>query len=110
MTIRIGEIGKLIYVNTTFDMSGNTGLEINFTSPDGLIKFTRTNPDVTAPNVDSPSIPGIGILPANTYMVYPTQENDFEQEGNWCLQAVYIDDTPKRFIGTEGLITIEGNC
>jgi len=110
MTIKIGEIGKLIYINTTFDLSGNTDVQVNFTSPDKLIKFTRSSPDVTAPAVDSPSIPGIGVLPANTYMVYATQELDFTEVGNWCLQAVYIDSTPKKYIGDEGLITIEDNC
>lgn len=110
MTIRKGEIGKLIYVNTTFDLSGNTDVQINFTSPDKKTKFTRSSPDVTAPNVDSPNIPGIGVLPANTYLLYPTQELDFEQVGNWCIQAIYIDSTPKKYIGNEGLITIEDNC
>lgn len=110
MTIRIGEIGKLIYINTTFNLSGNTNLQINFTSPDKTIKFTRSSPDVSAPNVDSPNIPGIGVLSANTYLLYPTKELDFEQVGNWCVQAVYIDATPKKYIGNEGLITIEDNC
>lgn len=109
MTIRVGEIGKSLYVFTAFDMSANTGLEITFKSPAG-VSFTRTNPDVTAPNVDSPNIPGQGILPANRYLVYSTQEQDFNSTGEWCINSVYIEGTEKKFIGSSGTLTVSPLC
>tara|TARA_R110000822_G_scaffold106533_1_gene234719 strand:- start:2414 stop:2746 length:333 start_codon:yes stop_codon:yes gene_type:complete len=110
MTIRIGEIGKSLYIATGFDLSGNSELQINFTSPDGKTKFTRSNPDVTAPATDSPSIPGIGVLPANTYLLYLTQADDFIVDGEWCNESVYIDLTPKKFIGSPGTLIISKTC
>lgn len=112
MTVRIGEIGKLVYVGTSFDMSSNTALEINFKSPDGTIEFTRTSASdgITAPATPSPSLPNIGILPANEYLLYETQALDFASSGDWCLNGVYIEGSTKLYVGDNGTLTVSAVC
>lgn len=110
MTIRVEEVGKELYVPTSFDLSSNTSVEINFTSPDESIKFTRI---ATAPGVNSPNLDGFGVLAANTYLLYLTQANDFTLggAGAWCIEAVYNDTvTPKLFIGGPGTLVIADKC
>lgn len=103
MTIIQGDIGRPIYVPTTFDLSSNTELEIKFTSPDGTVKFTKnkTVDGVSAPAVDSPALPANtntgfsgGVFPANTYMLYTTVGGEFSHEsGLWPLCTAYTDAT-----------------
>jgi hypothetical protein len=110
MTVRVGEIGAEINVGTTLDLSANTELRLKFTSPDGSIEFERTNPDVTAPGVDSPSLPNVGILPANTYMAYATDASDFAVAGDWTVCAVYADATPKLRFGQKTILSVLEGC
>lgn len=112
MTVRIGEIGKLVYVSTGFNMSANTSLAIKFTSPDGSITFTRTSAadGITAPAVPSPSLPTIGILAANEYLLYTTQADDFTVGGDWCVEGVYYEGVGKLYIGDSGTLTVSEGC
>ena len=116
MSVKIGEIGKGIYLGTGSDLDLNdapfTALAIKFTSPDGIVTFTRTNPDVTAPAVDSPSLENVGILPANNYMLYLTQDGDFDLggAGEWTVCTEYEDAAPSKFMGDDTTITIEEGC
>lgn len=111
MSVKIGEVGKLIYVGTGFDMSANTELGIRFVSPTDSIDFTRLSADgVTAPAVPSPSLPDIGVLAANEYLLYATQAIDFTVAGDWCVNAQYTESTTKFYIGDNGTLTVEDPC
>ena len=114
MSIKVGEIGKSLYVGTAFNLNEApfTSLKLNFTSPDGQTKFTRNNVDdnLTAPNTDSPAIDNVGVLPANTYILYKTQELDFSVDGDWKVCAEYQDAAPSKFFGDDTTITIEDSC
>lgn len=109
MSIKVGEIGKALYVGTTFNLNAApfTELTLNFVSPDGTITFSRTTADgITAPAVDSPALDSTGVLPANTYMLYLTQASDFTVAGDWTVQAQYNDATPSEFFGCVAVLTI----
>lgn len=117
MTIKVGDVGRPIYVATSFDLSANTALSLKFTAPDGVTTFTKNNPDVTAPGVDSPNLPPSegfpgGILPANTYMLYTTVAGDFDTggAGTWQVCGAYTDGTPKFYQGDDGPLVIEEAC
>ena len=114
MTIKVGEVGKSLYVGTTFDMNAApfTVLELKFTSPDGTITFSRTDSGdgITAPAVDSPALPNVGVLPANTYMLYLTQAGDFTVDGDWQVCAEYQDAAPSIFFGDDTVLTIGKAC
>ena len=112
MSVKIGEIGKEIYVYTNgFDLSANTELGIKFVSPDESIEFTRLSADgVTAPAVPSPSLPDLGVLPANEYFQYSTQALDFTVAGDWCVNGEYTESTTKFYVGDNGSLTIEDVC
>lgn len=112
MTIKIGEVGKTLYVGTTFDLNAApfTVLTINFTSPDGSVTFQRTSPEVQAPTVDSPPLPNVGVLPANTYMTYLTQASDFDTAGEWTVCCRYEDAAPSLFDGSDAILVIEDGC
>lgn len=112
MTIKVGEVGKTIYVGTTFDLNAApfTTISLIFTAPDGTTTFTRTNPAVLAPAIDSPALPNVGILPANTYMTYLTQAIDFTVAGTWNVCAQYEDAVPSLFIGDETGFAVAEAC
>lgn len=114
MSIKVGEIGKSLYVGTTFDLNAApfTVLKLKFTSPDGNTTFERDNTSdgITAPAVDSPSLDNVGVLPANTYMLYKTQEADFAVDGDWKVCAEYQDAVPSKFFGDDTVVTIEEAC
>lgn len=116
--IKNGEVGRDLYVGTTFDLSSNTELTIRFTSPDGTIKFDKTTADgITAPASPSPALPESGdfsggILPANTYMLYTTDGTEFTLggDGNWNICTNYQDGTPKSFDGDDTTLVISPAC
>jgi hypothetical protein len=118
MTIKVGEVGRDLYVGTTFDLSSNTELIIRFTSPDGAVKFNKDTSDgVTAPATPSPSLPASGdfsggVLPADTYMLYTTDGTEFTTggAGNWTICANYQDATPKSFDGDDTTLVIGEAC
>lgn len=114
MTIKVGEVGKSLYVGTTFDLNAApfTELKLKFTSPDGDISFSRTDSanGITAPVVDSPALPNVGVLPANTYMLYKTQAIDFAVSGDWKVCAEYQDAEPSLFFGDDTAVTIGESC
>lgn len=109
MTIKATEVGRDVYVATTFDLSGNTELGLKFTSPSGIetdILSTR----ITAPATASPSTPEEGIMPASTYMTFSTLATDFTEAGTWTVCATYIDATPKTYYGDPSTFTVEAAC
>ncbi len=113
MSVKVGEVGKSIYVGTTFDLNAApfTELTLNFTSPDGTITFSRTTADgITAPAVDSPALETTGVLPANTYALYLTQASDFTVAGNWNICLTYEDALPSLFYGDDAVLPVEEGC
>lgn len=113
MTIKVGEVGKSLYVGTGFDLNAApfTQIALKFTSPDGVTTFTRTDADgITAPAVDSPALDNTGVLPANTYMLYLTQAIDFAVSGDWQVCAEYQDAVPSIFFGDDTTLTIGEAC
>jgi hypothetical protein len=120
MSIQLGDIGRPIYIATTFDLSGNTELEAKFSLNDVSFTKTKTADGVSAPAIDSPVLPGNpatgfdgGVLPANTYMLYTTVAGDFAEGGAglWTTCAAYTDGTPKYYQAkTKGLLEIGDAC
>ena len=117
MTVKIGEIGKTIFLGTGDDLDLNsapfTELTINFTNPDGTVKFARTTADgVAAPAIASPDLDNVGILPANKYMTYQTKAGDFDTGGvgDWTVCTEYQDAVPSLFSGNDTTITIQAAC
>ena len=111
MSITTTGYGKTLYVPTTFDLSAFTTITIRFISPSGNNDFERSNPFVTAPAMDSPATE-LGILQANTYMQYLTQEFDFPEFGEWGLCATYENDAvPQKFpADTISALTVLEGC
>lgn len=124
MTLKYGEVGKGIYVSVGFDVNATPFSELTITFKLGSQEFTRNTSDgVTAPAVDSPALPNLGVIPANTYVLYTTQATDWDATGfgtdaqdssgtdEWCLFVTYEDATPRKLIGDHGAISIEsGTC
>ena len=106
--IKVGEIGKVFRLSTSFDMSANTALTIKLTDPDG-VETTITNPRVTAPAVEV-TVPDLGTLAASTYMEFTTLATDFTQAGSWSACGVYEDGTPKEFHSDPATFTIGESC
>lgn len=116
MSVKETEVGKSVYVGTAFNLNTApfTVLKLNFTNPDGVTKFSRTDSadGITAPAVASPSLPNVGVLPANTYMLYKTQAADFPlgSAGDWKLCSEYEDAAPSKFFGDDTVLTVEKAC
>ena len=69
MTIKVGERGQPFRIDASFVMSGNSGLEIKITDPDGVeTTFTKsTTPAVSAPAVALVNDKELGNVPASEY-------------------------------------------
>lgn len=104
MSLRVGETGKIIRINTNFDLSGNTDLGIEFTKSDATT-VTKTSLDgVIAPGVDAIEYEADGVtvkqtFEANKYLEYPFEAGVLTVSGPWTAEAQYTDATPKFFIG-----------
>jgi len=99
LSIKVGEIGKVININAAFDMSGNSDLEITFTKPDLTLLTVNKAGGVSAPAVPfTDPITGVTFL-ANEYWSYATKSGDIDQAGTWNVHGEYIDLTPKEFCG-----------
>lgn len=98
MTLKVGEIGKIIRVDTNFDLSANTELTLVFTKPDGTTLTKIKSDGVSAPGVDVTDPDG-NVFSANQYMEYDFASGDLDQAGRWFVRAEYDDATPKNFIG-----------
>lgn len=87
MTMKLGESGKVFRVNTGFDISAYTSLELVFTKPDG------SSVSVTDPRVTAPSVAGGGFN-ADEYMEFTTNSTDFDTAGIWRVYAKFTNTTP----------------
>lgn len=99
MTLKVGEFGKILRLDTNFDMSANTELTLVFTKPDGsTLTKTKTVDSVSAPGIEVTDPDGV-VFSANEYMEYDFVSGDLDQAGRWFVRAEYDDATPKNFIG-----------
>ena len=116
MTLRVGEVGKKIYVGVDFNVNTAPFTEVTlyFSPPEDsdAVAFNRNSSSgVTAPTTDSPDLGGdIGVLPANTYLVYVTQAGDFTHSGFWTVCAKYEDNAPSVLYGDETRLTVDKAC
>lgn len=99
MSLRVGEIGKLIRVNCDYDLTSNTQLSLVFTKPGGT-SVTKTKADgITAPSTAATDPDTGDIYAANEYMEYAVESGLLDEDGIWTVYAKYEDATPKTFIG-----------
>lgn len=98
MTLKVGEFGKIIRVDTNFDLSANTELTLVFTKPDGSTLTKVKTDGVSAPGITVTDPDGVEFT-ANEYMEYDFASGDLDQAGRWFVRAEYDDATPKNFIG-----------
>lgn len=105
--MKIGESGIIFRVNTGFDMSSSTALELLFTAPDGT-ESSITNPRVSAP-ASAVTDPDLGDLNANEYMEFLTESTDFTQSGVWSVCSKFTNTTPEPdqvYIGDQSAFTV----
>lgn len=93
MSIDINASGTVFRVDTGFDLSANTALDLIFTKPDGTTQVIISNPRVTAPAVEV-SDPDLGTLNANEYMEFLTEVTDFDVIGVWTVCSKFTNTTP----------------
>jgi hypothetical protein len=115
MTLKEGEIGKILRVSTMstdlatgllipgtgFDLSGNSELTLKFTIlvTDTIVEKVKAD-GVSAPAVDIDD-PDLGPLLADQYYEYPIESGFLAvgTAGPWVVNGIYDDATPKRFCG-----------
>jgi len=108
MSLKSTEVGKTFRYATFFDLSGNTALDLKFTSPTG-VEFIISNPRVTDPAIQVTD-PDVGVLPASTYMEFTTLATDFTELGLYTVCGTYTDATPKVFYGDDATFTVLAAC
>jgi hypothetical protein len=101
VTVRVGEVGKALVVNTDFDLSGSTELRTVLTKPDGTIITKLTADGVSAPSVNlTIDVDGVSTtLLADRYVQYLTEAGVMTPAGTWKIHVEYADATPKDFCG-----------
>lgn len=105
VTFNVGEYGKALNINTNYDMSVNTALELVITRPDST-SFTRNSPAVTISA--SPLVTGdSGTFAANEYMRYLVQDGDLTVPGEYAVRCSYTDALPMRLIATTSFTVSE---
>ena len=101
----IGEYGKTIYVETGFDLSSATGVEIHFSAPSGGIHFVNSaSVSVLASNVTTSAC---GVFSANKTLEYIINAGDFSAStsvnaaaGTWKGWIVADFGATKRLISS----------
>ena len=79
--IFIGEKGKTIYVETGFNLSSATKVEIHFSAPVGGTSFVNSaSVSVLAANVTTSAC---GVFSANKTAEYVINSGDFDAAGIW---------------------------
>lgn len=108
MALKATEIGKTVVYATSFDMSGNTTVELKLTAPDG------TESTILDARILTPATPLVvavlGTLASSTYMTFLTESTDFPVAGDYTICGTYNDATPKTFYGDDAIITVEEAC
>lgn len=111
MTIKAGEVNKPLYLAAGFDMSAFTLVTIKFTAPDGEVtEKDTTDPNVSVPATDSPALPGVGVLPASTYVLYITDGTVLTTEGDWVTCLQYEDAVPSLYFSDDATLSVGDPC
>lgn len=104
VAFNVGEYGKVLNINTNYDMSANTALDLVITRPDGTT-FTRNSPAVTISA--SPLVTlDAGTFAANQYMRYLIQDGDLTVPGEYAVRCSYTDAQPLRLIATTSFTVV----
>ena len=106
MSIKVGEIGKIININAAFDLSGNSDLQLSFTKPDLTTLLVNKAGGVSAPAVPFTDPDTGDVFAANEYWSYATVSGDIDQTGGWSVHGRYIDVTPKEYCGDTANFTV----
>ena len=112
MSLKVGEVGKILRVAAGFDMSSYTELTLNFTLPDGTTtsKVTADGVAIGAGVTD----PDLGVLAANEYVEYPIESGFLSQAGTWSVSLTYTNTSPTPddiYIGDCATFTVSaGTC
>lgn len=88
----VGAWGVAYYLNVNYNLTAATVLTLTITWPDGST-FTRTGPDVTAPNVDYVTADGNGTFLAGQYSKYAFKAGDLTVPGTYTARLTYDDGT-----------------
>ena len=99
MGIKSGEIGKIININASFDLTSNTDLKLSFLKPDLSTLEKDKAGGVSAPGVDFTDPITGDVFNAGEYFSYTVISGDIDQTGVWRVHGTYIDATPKNFCG-----------
>ena len=96
MTVRLGEVGKKIYVITSFDMSSNTSLVIKAVPPSGEANQKTWTATIGGALTDIVLEDGTTTSVAvNESMYYElAASSDLDEAGNWTLVGIYTNTTP----------------
>ena len=86
MPLVAGEAGKLIYINTRYDVTGASGLGLDVIRPDGST-FARTEADLTVGAVDI-TIEGVALA-AGQYVTYLLQAGDIVTKGRHTFKLTF---------------------
>lgn len=97
-----GEYGIQYNINTGYDMSGATSLNLTITRPDGS-QFTASSPDVSVGNADLNT--GYVVFKAKQYSQYVFKNGDIPVSGNYTARLVYNDAT-KHLISSPVTFTV----
>lgn len=97
MTLHVGESGKDIGLNLSFDISSFTLLEIVLTDPQGLSTTIDSSDRVTAPSsgatftTTSNGVESSATYAANQYMQFTCIASDFDSAGTWSMVGRYTN-------------------
>jgi hypothetical protein len=107
MSIKAAEVGKVIRYFTNYDMSAKTSLEIHIIGPEGTVTVDNSRISLSATPINDPDI---GVMDANTYMIFSTEATDFPVAGEYTICGVYNDATPRTYYGDKARIMVEEGC
>lgn len=93
MTLRVGEYGVVLRLGTSYDVSSQTELTLDFTAPSGATK-TKATADGVAVETGSVSTTQ-GTFAANESVKYTLADGDIDEAGSWSVQLTYEDATKK---------------
>jgi hypothetical protein len=103
--MKAGEIGVVVVVGTSYDLSGKTSLTVTIINPDGT---TQTVADGDISISASPYASSHGTFAGNTYAMFDTTATMFEQSqiasgastGTWSAYLTYVDATKTLYSDT----------
>lgn len=95
MSLKLGEVGKIIRVAAGFDMSSNTELTLTFELPDGTTTVTKTKSgSEVVLGTSNVTDADLGALLANQYAEYDIEAGFLSQAGTWKVKLTYTNTTP----------------